>query len=80
VQQYLPARRGLSTFAVITIFLLLCTIANSAWCTMNFGQGLKTYINKRKIPDVDSKAAAYDDNSYNGGVPLGQVNSRMTID
>jgi len=47
---------------------------------MNFGQGLKTYINKRKIPDVDSKAAAYDDNSYNGGVPLGQVNSRMTID
>jgi len=37
------------------------------------------YINKKRIPDLDGKASSYDDSSYNG-VPLGQVNSRMTID
>jgi len=47
---------------------------------MNFGHGLKTYINKRKIPDLDAKASSYDGNSYNGDLPLGQVHSRMTID
>lgn len=78
---YLPARRGLTLFAVITIVLLIVTICNAIWCTLNFGKGLKSHLQKRKVPDADQKLY-YDSNApYNASnVPLSQVQKRMTID
>ncbi|KAF2155264.1 hypothetical protein K461DRAFT_292137 [Myriangium duriaei CBS 260.36] len=79
VSAYKPARRGLTTFAIITILLLVSTIINAVWCTINFDKGLKPHLQKRQVPDVDGKM--YETNStYHGGVPLGQVPPRMTID
>ncbi|KAK3074065.1 hypothetical protein LTS18_014323 [Coniosporium uncinatum] len=49
VQDYLPARRMLTTFAVLTILLLVVTIVVAGWCTRNFGHGLRQYV------DVGSK-------------------------
>ena len=81
VADYLPARRGLTTFAVITVLLLIVTIINAGWCTSNFGKGLKPHIQQRKVLSTEDKAYAYDGNTaYNGGVPLGSVSTRMTID
>ncbi|KAF2091206.1 hypothetical protein K490DRAFT_34026 [Saccharata proteae CBS 121410] len=75
VQDYLPARRSLTTFAVITILLLLVTIAVAIMCTHNFNKGLKPHITRRKVPDVD-------ENKYTTEMPAiaGPVPSRMTID
>ncbi|KAK8204361.1 hypothetical protein M8818_005090 [Zalaria obscura] len=75
VADYKPARRSLTTFAVITVLLLLVTIANACWCTSNFGKGLKSHVVKRKIVSQDGKSD-YAESAH----PLGQVPSRMTID
>lgn len=81
VRDYQPARRGLTTFAVITVLLLVLTIVNAGWCTANFGKGLKPHIQKRKVPSPEDKAFEHAGNTaYHGGMPLGQVTSRMTID
>lgn len=82
VSDYLPARRSLTTFAVITIMLLLVTIANAAWCTHNFGKGLKPHVQSRKVLSPEDKLYAYGGRhgSMGGDHALGQVPSRMTID
>ncbi|GAB7351712.1 hypothetical protein MBLNU459_g2301t1 [Dothideomycetes sp. NU459] len=82
VKDYLPARRSLTTFAVITIALLLVTIANAAWCTKNFGKGLKPHVQRRKVLGPEDKPYAYGgrSGSLGGDHALGQVPSRMTID
>lgn len=81
VADYMPARRGLTLFAVMTILLLILTIANAMWCTSNFNKGLKPHIQRRKVMSPEDKQYAYEGNtSYNGGVPLGTVTTRMTID
>jgi glucan phosphoethanolaminetransferase (alkaline phosphatase superfamily) len=41
VIEYLPARKALTVFAVITILLLVATIATACVCTRNFNKGLK---------------------------------------
>jgi hypothetical protein len=41
---YIPARRTLAVFAVITIMLLIVTIVVACWCTNNFNKGLKPHI------------------------------------
>jgi hypothetical protein len=46
---YIPARKELTAFAVITIVSLLLTITNACVCAHNYGQGLKPYVAKRKI-------------------------------
>lgn len=46
---YKPARKPLTTFAVITIILIICTIVNAILCTLNFGRGLKPHIVARKV-------------------------------
>ena len=46
---YIPARKELTAFAVITIVSLLLTITNACVCAHNYGQGLRPYVAKRKI-------------------------------
>ncbi|KAF2720496.1 hypothetical protein K431DRAFT_226379 [Polychaeton citri CBS 116435] len=93
---YYSARRSLTTFAVLTILLLVITIIVAAWCEYNFGKGLKRHVQRRKVPDADevrftggsaggaSVGGKYADGWHNGGHPgqhqLGPVSSRMTID
>lgn len=83
VADYLPARRSLTTFAVITICLLVVTLVNCVWCTANFGKGLKPHVQKRKVLSPEDKMYAYGNGrtgSMGGAHPLGQVPARMTID
>lgn len=41
---YEPAKKELTTFAVLTIALLICTITVAFMCLRNYGKGLKPYI------------------------------------
>ena len=73
---FLPVRKSLTTFAVITILLIIATIANALMCTMNFGRGLKPHITGRKLESEDEKTNMTEmPNLSHGPVP-----SRMTID
>ena len=75
-KQYVPAREPLTTFAVITIILILLTIANAIMCTANFGRGLKPHIAGRKVESEEEKAHITEmPNLSHAPVP-----SRMTID
>ncbi|KAK0128163.1 hypothetical protein ONS95_000144 [Cadophora gregata] len=79
---YLPVRKSLTSFAVITIVLIVLTIVNASVCMANFDKGLKPHIMKRKIGGEE--AAEKMDNMTelpdlkHGG--HGPVSSRMTID
>ncbi|KAK7207581.1 hypothetical protein BZA70DRAFT_19333 [Myxozyma melibiosi] len=44
VSKYVAARKSLTTFAVITLFLLLVSEINMVFCARNFNKGLKPYI------------------------------------
>lgn len=81
-EDYLPARRMLTTFAVITILLLAVTIVVACMCTNNFNKGLRPHIEKRKVPserDPVKPGYATEMPQYNNfaNAPAG---SRMTID
>lgn len=73
--RYLPARKSLTAFAVITIVLIIITIVNAILCALNFNNGLKPYIAKRKVESEDEKPTLEMPNLAAGPVP-----SRMTID
>lgn len=75
-QSYKPARRSLTTFAVITIILIVLTIANSIACILNFGKGLKPHITKRKVTDDEDKHSMTEMSSH----AAQPVPNRMTID
>jgi hypothetical protein len=76
VEDYLPARRTLTSFAALTILLLIMTIVIACWCTHNFGKGLKPHIARRKpIDKVQSPPYANEMPSISGPKP-----NRMTID
>lgn len=83
---YVPARHSLTTFAVLTLLLLIVTIVTAVMCMRNFDKGLKPHIQKRKVPDADDvKYSNYDGHEAGygpgGQLPLGNVgSSRMTID
>lgn len=47
--QYGSAKRPLVTFAILTLALLIASMANAAVCMRNFHQGLKGHV-KRKAP------------------------------
>jgi hypothetical protein len=52
---YKGARKELTTFAVLTIILVLMTIVNSILCTMNYNKGLRPYVARRKpLSDEDN--------------------------
>lgn len=87
---YAAARSSLTTFAVLTLLLLVVTIATAVVCMINFGKGLKPHIQRRKvvnsgdIPGYEGGAVgkwADGAQGFNGPPhPLGQVPQRMTID
>lgn len=69
---YLPARKELTTFAVLTIGLLISTIIVACMCIANYGKGLKPYIMHSNTKAVVSpnQRPAFDEmhgqvNSYN---------------
>ncbi|KAF2496584.1 hypothetical protein BU16DRAFT_336603 [Lophium mytilinum] len=77
IDDYLPARRVLTSFAVLTILLLIMTIIIACWCTSNFNKGLKPHITKRKLTSNKEGQKGYQQEmpSISGPAP-----SRMTID
>ncbi|KAG9243321.1 hypothetical protein BJ878DRAFT_481231 [Calycina marina] len=76
---YLPVRKNLTSFAVITILLLLLTIINACLCMANFNKGLKPHIAKRKIgTGVEKDNMTEMPDLKHGGVPTN--NRRMEID
>ncbi|RPA83709.1 hypothetical protein BJ508DRAFT_304582 [Ascobolus immersus RN42] len=76
VNDYMPARRSLTSFAVITILLIVVTIVNAVVCTLNFGKGLKPHITKSTIEDGDEKHPMTDMNPH-----MAQpMSTRMEID
>lgn len=75
-QSYKPARRSLTTFALITILLIILTIGNAITCILNFDKGLKPHITKRKMVDEEDKHSMTEmTNHVSQPAP-----SRMTID
>ena len=56
---YLPARKELTTFAVLTIISILMTIVNSIMCAANYNKGLKPYVTDRKVETEEEKMATY---------------------
>jgi hypothetical protein len=72
---YLPARRSLTSFAVITLILITITIVNAVTCMLNFNKGLKPHITKRKFPSDEDKHGMTEMGPQAHPVP-----SRMTID
>lgn len=73
-KQYLPARRSLTFFAVVTLILIVMTIINACVCTNNFNRGLKPHINKRKRRNEEEKTTELSSNV------AGQMPTRMMID
>ncbi|KAI9374822.1 hypothetical protein BJX61DRAFT_245386 [Aspergillus egyptiacus] len=71
---YMPARRSLTFFAIITIVLIVITIVNACMCMHNFHKGLKPHINKKKARKDAEK------NSTELSNVAGQVPTRMMID
>ncbi|CZT52353.1 uncharacterized protein RSE6_13673 [Rhynchosporium secalis] len=79
---YLPVRKSLTSFAVITIVLIVLTIANACVCMANFDKGLKPHIMKRKIGGEEAaekldNMTELPDLKHGANQP---VSSRMTID
>lgn len=74
---YLPIRKTLTSFAVITIILIVLTIINGSVCMANFNKGLKPHILKSKLGGEDEKMVRMNElpDPKNG-----PVSSRMTID
>ena len=76
VKDYLPVRRPLTIFAVITVILIILTIINAIACTLNFNKGLKPHIARRKLESDDEKVDMTEMPNLNHG----PVPSRMTIE
>lgn len=53
-EDYKPARKSLTAFAVLTILLLVFTIIVACMCTHNFNKGLKPHVNN-KVVDTDKQ-------------------------
>jgi hypothetical protein len=74
---YIPVRKSLTSFAAITIVLIILTIINACVCTANFGMGLKPHIMKRRVNTDIEKT---DNMTELPDMKHGPVSSRMTID
>jgi uncharacterized membrane-anchored protein len=76
-EDYKPARKSLTSFAVLTILLLLFTIVIACICTHNFNKGLKPHIsNKTVSPNESGKPYNTEMPSLSGPQP----SARMEID
>ncbi|KAI0881200.1 uncharacterized protein GGS22DRAFT_71859 [Annulohypoxylon maeteangense] len=74
-QYYMPVRKSLTAFAVLTIILIILTIINGLVCMLNFGAGLKHHLNTPR-QEIDKDQASYSMHD----VKQPQLPSRMTID
>ncbi|KAI1392846.1 uncharacterized protein F4822DRAFT_143051 [Hypoxylon trugodes] len=74
-QFYAPVRKSLTTFAVLTIILIILTIINGMVCMFNFGAGLKHHLNSPR-QEIDKDQASYSMHD----VKQPQIPTRMTID
>lgn len=74
---YMPVRKSLTSFAVITIILIVMTIVNASVCMANFNKGLKQHVLKSKIGGEEEKAVRMNDLPDH---KHGQGGNRMTID
>lgn len=78
---YLPARNSLTTFAVITVLLVLITIVYCIICTVNFNKGLKQHVTGRSM---HQRAASLEMNklyaSSDAQIGTGPGPSRIMID
>ena len=79
---YLAARKELTTFAVLTIILIVMTIINACMCANNFNRGLKPYVTKRKLESEDEKNRYTYNTEMTAGPSSnpGPLPTRMTID
>ncbi|KAL7620281.1 hypothetical protein AAE478_009274 [Parahypoxylon ruwenzoriense] len=74
-QYYMPVRKSLTAFAVLTIILIVLTIINAMVCLFNFDAGLKQHLNAPQ-QEIDKDQASYSMHD----VKQPQLPSRMTID
>ena len=63
-EPYKPARKELTTFAVLTILLILATIINACMCAANYKKGLRPYVERRKVDDPEDKLVGVSSNNY----------------
>ncbi|OQO11931.1 hypothetical protein B0A48_03658 [Cryoendolithus antarcticus] len=80
VLEYYPARKSLTTFAVLTILLLVVTIVTAGLCTKNFNKGLAPHVRRRKIANPEDSYKPYPSAHDLNNHPMGPVPNRMTID
>jgi hypothetical protein len=73
---YMPVRKSLTAFAVLTIVLIILTIINALVCLFNFGHGLKQHLLKSPRQEADKDTVSYSMHD----VKQTQIPSRMTID
>ncbi|KAJ3571200.1 hypothetical protein NPX13_g5464 [Xylaria arbuscula] len=74
-QFYMPVRKSLTAFAVLTIILIILTIINALVCLFNFGHGLKQHLLKSPRQEMDKDQVSYSMHDVKQSQP-----SRMTID
>ncbi|KAI1115621.1 hypothetical protein F5Y14DRAFT_110001 [Nemania sp. NC0429] len=72
---YIPVRKSLTAFAILTIILIVLTIVNALVCLFNFGHGLKQHLMSSRH-EIDKDQASY--SMHDVKQPQGP--SRMTID
>lgn len=79
---YIAARKNLTSFAVITILLIVLTIVNAIACMMNFNKGLKQHVMSRKLSDDDTEKLGAGTMTELPDLKPGHApaSSRMTID
>lgn len=53
LDDYKPARKSLTSFAALTILLVLVTIVTACICTHNFNKGLKPHLNNKSLKSGD---------------------------
>jgi uncharacterized membrane-anchored protein len=77
LEDYKPARKSLTSFAVLTILLLIITIITACICTHNFNKGLKPFVNEKSVGrGSEGKGYANEMPSLSGPTPA----QRMEID
>ena len=79
LQDYKPARKSLTSFAVLTVLLLVVTIVTACICTHNFNKGLKPFVNEKSVGRTEEGkggSEGYGMPSLSGPAPA----SRMEID
>ena len=75
-QDYMPVRKSLTAFTVLTILLIILTIINALVCMFNFDNGLKQHLQNHHRQDPDKDTVSYSLND----VKQAPIPSRMTID